>query len=396
MMFADRTMWSSETNPLIVLFEKLKSQKTKIFDLTVSNPTQCGFQYPSQEILQGLLHSENVVYRPESFGNFHARQAIAQEYLKQDIALKPENIIFTASSSESYSFLFRLLLNPGDHVLLPKPSYPLLELLSQINDVFIDRYSLMYDHAWRIDFKSLEKVIGPKTKVIVLVHPNNPTGSYVTMEERNIINVICQKYHLALICDEVFWEYCLEDDGPSSLAANQAVFTCTLGGLSKSLALPQMKLSWITLSGPRQSAQEAAKKLEIIADTYLSVNTPCQNALQEWLSLKPFIQDQIKRRIFQNYQKIFGFLKHETKISAYRIEGGWYLVMHLCEKICEEDFVLWLLEKEHVFVHPGYFFDFHEGVHIIVSLLTPEEILEEGISRLLKCFHSKSLPKDNS
>lgn len=395
-MFSQRTSWNTQANPLINLVDSLRSRNILFLDLTVSNPTECCLEYPHQDILKPFSSKENLLYQPEAFGTVGARQILAQEYLKQGVSIDWNKIVLTSSSSESYSFLFRLLLNPGDHILLPKPSYPLLEILCQINDVLIDRYRLFYDGQWKIDLRNIEEMIGPKTKAIVLVHPNNPTGSYVTDQEREGINIICQKNNLAIICDEVFWDYSLQDTVPESFASNNSVLTFTLGGVSKSLGLPQMKISWITFSGPPQDVQKALERIEVIADTYLSVSSPSQNALSAWLSLKPFIQNQISKRIYNNYHRVLSFFEEENNIFPFHVQGGWYIVVRLSGKICEQDFTLFLLEKEHVFTYPGYFFDFDEGAHLVLSLLTPEKVLEQGISRISECFSCRYLLKDKS
>lgn len=386
LMFSHRTGWSLTPNKLITLFDKIKNEGTSILDLTVSNPTRCGFVYPQKEILEAFLSFENMAYAPEAFGSLKARALIAQDYQQKNIHIVKENIVLTSSSSESYSFLFRLLLNSDDHLLLPKPSYPLFEFLGNLNDVEMDFYSLCYQDRWSIDISSIENAIGPNTRALVLVHPNNPTGSYIQKEELAAINALCVKHHLAIICDEVFLDYSLEEDESrsSSLAANNEVLTFALGGLSKGLGLPQMKLSWIVINGPQAQTQEALKRLEIIADTYLSVNTPSQNALEKWVSLKPIIQNPIKDRLSENQKVFFEIFSKACSAKPLKAQGGWYGILRLNEKICEEQLALKLLQEDHVFVHPGYFFDFDKGHHLVFSLLTDPKVFLEGLKRIQK------------
>lgn len=388
-MFSRRTDWPIEKNPLMSCLEDLKEKKIKIFDLTESNPTRAGFRYPNREILKPLSQAANMFYHPEPFGDRKAREAVSRMYERQGISVKPDQVILTASSSEAYSFLFRLLLNPGDAVLFPCPSYPLFDFLAQLNDAQMNFYPLAYDGRWKIGKEAFQKAITSKTKAVTLVSPNNPTGCFVKSEELKFVNEACQKNNMAIICDEVFFDYVFaEEKGKArSLAANDSVLTFVLGGLSKSLALPQMKVSWIIVNGPKDQVAQALKRLEIIADTYLSVNTPCQNALSDWLLLKEKIQKPIKARIEKN-KKILGAFCEKAPLKLLHSDGGWYGILELPQDACEETWALVLLQRHHVFVHPGYFFDFQQGAHIILSYLTPENIFQEGLRRISE--YSKS------
>ena len=389
-MFSLRTNWPSEKNPLMSLLEDLKAQKVKIFDLTESNPTRAGFRYPARQILRPLFKSQNLLYHPEPLGNIKARETVAKMYQRQGISIDPSQVMLTASSSEAYSFLFRLLLNPGDAVLFPSPSYPLFDFLTQLNDAQMDFYSLGYEDQWKINKEAFQCVVTGKTKAVTLVSPNNPTGCFIKAEELKFVNEACRKNDMAIICDEVFLDYVFaEQKGEAkSLAGNKEVLTFTLGGLSKSLGLPQMKVSWTIVNGPAEQVQEALKRLEIIADTYLSVNTPCQNALGDWLMFKDKIQKQIKVRIEKN-KKALGAFCQKAPLNLLHSDGGWYGILELPSGACEETWALDLLQKHHVFVHPGYFFDFSQGAHIILSYLTPENIFREG----LECLGKYSLSK---
>ncbi len=383
-MFSHRTDWSFTSNPLMVQLNALKEKKVPIFDLTESNPTRAGICYPKEKILTPLRDAQNLLYRPEPFGDMKARQAICAMYKRQGIFIEPVQIVLTSSSSEAYSFLFRLLLNPKEAVLFPRPSYPLFDFLAQLNDVVMESYPLAYYDVWELSEEKLKAAIHENTKAVVVVNPNNPTGSFVKEDELTRLNHICRKHKLVLISDEVFWDYRFEDEkkDAKSLVDNKPVLTFTLGGLSKSLGLPQMKLSWIVVSGPQNRVEDALKRLEIIADTYLSVNTPSQNALSDWFLQKEKIQKQIKARIEKNKSVLLKALS-ETSLSLLRAEGGWYGIIRLCDTETEEKWAMDLLEHHHVFVHPGYFFDLEEGAHLVVSYLTPVDIFEEGIKRIV-------------
>lgn len=382
-MFSCRTHWPSEKNPLMLCLEELKARREKIFDLTESNPTQAGFSYPARPILKALADRKNLSYAPESFGLLTARKAVCAMYAQDGVMLDPAQVVLTVSSSEAYSFLFRLLLDVDDEVLFPSPSYPLFDFLAQLNDVKMHSYPLQYENGWKINEKDFLQAVTKKTKVVTLVSPNNPTGCFVKENELRFINEACRKNDLTIICDEVFFDYIFDEKKATarSLAANQDVLTFTLGGLSKSLGLPQMKLSWIIVNGPKEKVSEALERLEIIADTYLSVNTPVQNALPQWLKIKNKIQKEIKGRIAKN-KKILGAFASKAPLKLLATDGGWYGILPLPEGTDEESWVLELLEKHHVFVHPGYFFDFNSGAHIIVSFLTPEDIFREGLKRI--------------
>lgn len=384
-MFSRRTDWSFEQNPLMLALAQLKEKKVKVFDLTESNPTQAGFAFPHRPILQALVLSKSSLYQPQPFGSEEARRAIVQMYARQGVAIRPEQIILTASSSEAYSFLFRLLLNPGEEALFPSPSYPLFDFLGQLNDVDIRSYPFFYKKRWEIDLLALQERFSAKTRALVLVSPNNPTGSFVKAQELEVINRLCQERDVAIICDEVFSDYVINmhKDGVRTLSGNAEALTFVLGGLSKSLGLPQMKLSWIIVNGPSEKVQEALKRLEIIADTYLSVNTPAQNAVPIWLRLKDKIQRPIQARIQQN-QKVLQDLCAQTAFKVLSLEGGWYGILQLPEGLSEEQFTEQLLRAQYTFAHPGYFFDLEGEGHIVVSLLTRKDVFLEGIKRILR------------
>lgn len=380
-MFSRRTAWPLEANTITATLTKLRGDGAEIIDLTESNPTRCGFAYPTQALLNPLAAAGGLVYDPQPLGNLKAREAVARYYQEKDFSVPAPQICLTASTSEGYSYLFRLLADPGERILFPRPSYPLFHFLGDLNDIQLDFYPLRYEgHAWRIDFEALEALIQSDTKAIVLVNPNNPTGSFIKEKEMQTLNAVCRKHHLALIADEVFGDFVLgEKARPVSLAENAQVLTFTLGGLSKTLGLPQMKLAWLTVSGPDETVKAALERLEMIADTYLSVNIPVQNALGTWLPLRAKIQSLILERIRRNWK----FLKDTCPHQIFDAEGGWYAVLRIPPTFSEEEWVLKFLKEARVFVHPGYFFDFEEEGFAVVSLLPPEEAFQEGVRRLL-------------
>jgi len=385
-MFANRTNWNLNQNQIITLVNKLKSSNIEIFDLTKSNPTQCGFSYPEEKIIKSFDSQENIKYEPSSQGLWKAREAICQYYKDKGIFLDPDQIFLTASTSEGYSLLFRLLVNPHETVLFPTPSYPLFQFLCDINDINMAYYPLSYHNQWDIDFKRLE---GPweetRPKAIVLVSPNNPTGSIIRRHELDAINGLCKANNIPLICDEVFSDFLImtQQDQYFSLSDNSEVLTFVLGGLSKALALPQMKLSWIIINGPEKLMQEAKGRLDVIMDTLLSVNTPSQNALKRWFFLKDDIQGQIMQRINKNYSYLEKESSSCTHCKLLRVDAGWYAILKISDVKNEERWILELLEQDHVFIHPGYFFDFEDQGYFILSLIPENEIFKEGVNRIL-------------
>ena len=378
--FSRRTNWRQETNALNKALEELGRQRIPVMDLTASNPTSCGFLYPDG-MLSALNSLDNFKYQPDACGMSHARQAVAEYYTRQKLALPPKDIILTASTSEAYSFLMRLLANPGDKILIPKPSYPLFQFLLEINDVSFEYYPLVYDGQWRLDCQALERLVDAKTKAIILVNPNNPTGSYISQVELDFLNDFCCKHQIAIISDEVFFDYALIQGDFVSCAGNQRALTFVLGGLSKTLALPQMKCAWILASGPQAILQESLSRLEIIADTYLSVNTPVQNALGVWLNQAPGIQEEIIARVKANWQWIKAHVSDHTQLLS--LQGGWYATLRIPAVKSEEEWVLEFLREDHVSVYPGYFFDFDREAYIVLSLLPPLSIFQEAAGRIM-------------
>ena len=382
-MFSKRTDWELSENPLTLALNDLRAKGVSVFDLTESNPTREGIAYP-KDLLSSFLDPANFSYAPHPKGMLKAREAVARYYADRHVKLSPEDLVLTSSSSEAYAFLFRLLMDPNDRVLLPAPSYPLFSYLAGLNDVDVAYYHLFFDGlAWRIDFDSLEEAADRDAKAVVLVSPNNPTGSCVSSQEIARLNALCSERHMAIISDEVFADYIFDPSRTScpSLAANTGALSFALGGLSKAMALPQMKLGWIAANGPKKQVQAALERLEVIADTYLSVNTPVQNAAGPWLAGRGLVRDQVMARVRANYDHLVKAASDAARVLP--IEGGWYAVLKTRLGVPEDEWALELLREHHVFVHPGFFFDFDEEGYMVVSLLTPEDIFREGMARVL-------------
>jgi alanine-synthesizing transaminase len=384
-MFSQRTNWNLSPNRFAQTIEGLRASGAKLLDLTVSNPTQCGFHYDTQAILSAFQNVNALLYEPLPKGLLSARQQVVRYYLQDHHArLDPESIILTTSTSEAYSYVFRLLCNPQDAILVPKPSYPLFDFLADLQDVSLIPYSLEYAHGWLVDFHSLALALSPRTRAILLVHPNNPTGSYLRDEEVRRFYEICRERELALIVDEVFLDYSFEDSSAKTFAANHEVLTFTLSGLSKIAALPQMKVAWVATTGPGSLVDAALNRLEVIADTYLSLNAPTQWAFPTLFEQRRFLQPQILERIRENHKNLQSMLAPQATCELLDAAGGWYAVLRVPPRHTGEDLVIELLQKHHVVVHPGHFYDFPKDVFLVVSLIAPAEVFLEGISRLLR------------
>ncbi|MBI3307505.1 MAG: pyridoxal phosphate-dependent aminotransferase [Candidatus Omnitrophica bacterium] len=388
--FAKRTNWEIGANALTLAVEAYRKSGKPFFDLIQSNPTHCQFDYLKPELLKNLEDERNLAYHPNPRGMLHARETIALYYENMGLSISPEQIFVTAGTSEAYSFVFRLLANPDDTVLAPQPSYPLLDYLAGLNDVKVIRYPLSLrapqgrsNPGFEIASSSFRTPRNDREfknpKAVMLIHPNNPTGNYVTKSELEFIRKFCRKTNAAVISDEVFLDFCFKEtpEQAPSFAGEKEILTFTLSGISKILGLPQMKISWIVVNGPGDLVQEAMSRLEIIADTYLSVSTPSQNALEAWFEWHPAIQSEILERIFENRQFL---AKHFPILEA---EGGWYAMLQIPGAQSDEEITLKLLQEEDVFVHPGYFYE-TEGNYLILSLITAPEIFQEGVSRLKK------------
>jgi len=396
-VFSHRTSWPRQPNPLTELLEALRRDGRPIIDLTISNPTETGFTYPEKEILSSLANPLSLRYQPEPRGMLSARAAVSSYYRMHNVDVDPSAIFLTAGTSESYSLLFKLLCNPSDEVLVPRPSYPLFEYLAQINDVTLRSYRLQYDHEWSIDLESLRENITRSSRAIVLIHPHNPTGMFLKVDVYREIVRIAREKSLALITDEVFSEYGFEKDPGrvATTAGADEVLTFTLNGISKMLGLPQMKLGWMAVGGTKSAVMEASERLEILCDTFLSVNTPVQVALPQLLKLGEELRMQIRRRILSNWNALNAQFSPKTRnhpCSVLCAEGGWYGIIRMPRIKTDEEWALELLGMSNVHVQPGYFFDIEEEGFLVVSLLVDEDTFRDGIGRIIQYMVSGREP----
>lgn len=384
-MFSKRTTWDFRPSRLFELIQQKRDRGEHIIDLTESNPTRCGFSYNSRGILEALSNEDSLRYVPHPKGLLSARKAVAEFYHRQGVDVEPDYIILTASTSEAYSHLFRLLCNEREAVLLPKPGYPLFDELCQINDVSHRVYQLAYDGEWHIDLSAVEASLSADVRAMVLVHPNNPTGSFVKVKEREVLCRLARAHGAGLIVDEVFEPFGFGADGSQapSFAGNQTALTFTLNGLSKLLGLPQMKLAWIVVSGPSAERREALQRLEIIGDLYLSVGTPVQEALPALLRDSPSMTQQIRNRVRENYVLAKKEIPANSTMSVLHCEGGWNAVLRLPSTRSDEDWALELLRNQNVLIHPGHLFHFEQRSCIVLSLLPPAEVFQEGFRRIV-------------
>lgn len=385
-MLSKRLSWSFAQNPLSRLLNEKRRGGEGVLDLTESNPTRAGLDYPEAEILRSLADRASLVYEPTPLGLSAAREAVSRYYARRQLAVSADSIVLTASTSEAYSFLFKLLCDPGDSVLVPRPSYPLFDYLAALEGVEVVPYPLVYDGAWRIDLGALGPSVGPRTRAILLVNPNNPTGSFVKRDELDSLLELYRSHGVALIVDEVFSDYAMGEDAErvSSLVEVEDALTFVLSGLSKIAGLPQMKLAWIAAGGPAPERRQAYEGLEHIADNFLSVGTPVQLAARAFLDLAPRIQAAIRQRITANYRFLAARIPESSPGRLLRVEGGWYAVLRLPQVRSSEEWALELLGKDNVYVHPGYLFDFAAEAYVVVSLLTPAETFQKGADRLLR------------
>jgi aspartate/methionine/tyrosine aminotransferase len=384
--FSSRLHWDLRPNRLAQALDAKRHAGAKILDLTQSNPTRAGFAYPSGEILRALVDARSLLYEPVPAGMPAARDAVAAYYSDCGAAVEPSRIFLTSSSSESYAWLFKLLADPGDEVLVPRPSYPLLEFLAQLESVRVVQYPLIYHDGWSIDTEALASAVNARTRAIVLVNPNNPTGSFVKGCELEFLVALCARRGIALISDEVFADYALAPDAErvSTLAGVvDGALTFCLNGLSKIAGLPQLKLGWIAVGGPADLHADATQRLELIADTYLPVGTPVQHALQRLLKAGDTVRRQISTRVSGNLQYLRGAIHDHSPAQILKVEGGWYATLRFPRAKTEEEWCLDLLEHQDVLVQPGFFYDFETEAFLVLSLLTESDLFGEGVRRIV-------------
>jgi aspartate/methionine/tyrosine aminotransferase len=386
--FSSRTSWDAGESSYAAAVREARASGGRLYDLTVSNPTRCGFAYDAEALLKPLADARALVYDPDPRGMVSAREAVAGYYAGRGAEVPVDDLVLATSTSESYSFLFRLLCDPGDEVLVAQPSYPLFDFLADLDDVRLRPYPLFYDHGWSIDFAELERAVTLRTRAIVVVHPNNPTGHWTGAREREALEALCARHGLTLIVDEVFLDYSL-NNGPlrESAAGSFAcgahpVLTFVLSGLSKIAGLPQMKAAWIATLGPDRARAEALGRLEIVADTFLSMNAPVQLAMPSWLAGVGAMQAQIQARARGNLAMLQRIAEAAPgRLQVLEVDAGWSAVVGLPECVGEADCAERLVRERGVVVHPGAFYGMAERNRLVVSLIGTAGDFEVGIQR---------------
>jgi hypothetical protein len=383
MKFSKRTEWEFGPNALTLAVAGRRSRGEPVLDWTLSNPTQCEFLYPADEIRAALASPAGLRYVPDPQGSAETRKAISAWYARQGVSLDPGSLFLTAGSSEAYSWLFRLLCNHGDEVLIPKPGYPLFDDLARLNDIRAVPYRCRYDGLWHVDLETVRRGVTDRTRAIVIIHPNNPTGNYLSAAERETLCSMAAEHDLALIADEVFWTFSFEEKTAApSLHGAEAPLTFVINGLSKLAGLPQMKLGWLALSGEPGRAGEATKRLAMIGDTYLSVNTPVQAGLERILEGSSALAETIRRRAAANYCTM-GTLLRGAPITLLTSQGGWNAILRMPGHRSDEEWALQLLQGCGLLTYPGHFFDLEGGVFLVVSLIVEEKKTTEYLDRIM-------------
>jgi alanine-synthesizing transaminase len=379
MIFSQRLHWETRPNRLTELLARKRAEAATILDLTESNPTNASLNYQVEAICQAFADPRALLYEPTPKGMRSAREAIATRYSGVD----PGRILLTASTSEAYSYLFKLLCNPEDEVLVPRPSYPLFEFLAALESIRVVQYPLFYHQGWMLDTEAVEALITPRTRAIVIVNPNNPTGSYLKKDELKRL----ERFGLPIISDEVFADYAFNEDPArvSTLVSAGSIPSFSLSGLSKVSGLPQMKLGWLIANGP--ASEDSLARLELIADTFLSVSSPVQWALPSLLATADSIQHQIRSRTKANLEFLHEHVRGKP-VSLLEVEGGWYATLQVPRTRTEEEWALLLLEEQNTLVQPGFFYDFDREAFLVLSLLTPEPIFRDGITRSIDTIAS--------
>jgi aspartate/methionine/tyrosine aminotransferase len=382
--FSRRTAWDTTETEWAALLRELRTAGSPVLDLTSSNPTQCGFSYDAEEILGALNDPEALKYDPNPRGLLSARKAVSAYYADHGAGVDAEQIFLTASTSEAYSFLFRLLCDHGDEVLIAQPSYPLFDFLADLDDVQLVPYPLFYDYGWHLDPEALRSQITSRTRAIVVVHPNNPTGHFTKLGEREVLEQLCTEHGLALIVDEVFLDYPIEDAvrAPSFATGEHPVLTFVLSGLSKIAGLPQMKAAWISCFGPEPALRHGMERLEVIGDTFLSTSAAVQCAIPKWLAGRGKLQGQVQNRVRANLKNMDQLLGQGSLISRLEVEAGWCAPLRIPATVSDETTVLRLLRERGVAIHSGDFFGFGGSGWVVGSLLCDEPVLLLGINEL--------------
>jgi alanine-synthesizing transaminase len=384
-MFSKRTTWDLHPNRLAERLAERRAAGARLLDLTESNPTRAGLVCP-RDVLAALARPESSRYDPTPFGLPAARAAVAADFARRGFPVAAERIFLTASTSEAYAFLFKLLCDPGDELIVPRPGYPLFEFLAGLEGVGVRSYRSTHDAgAWQVDFASLRDAASPRARAVVVVNPGNPSGAFLKSDERRTLVQFCAERSLAIVSDEVFADFAFAEDPRrvASLAKDGPALVFTLGGLSKSCALPQLKLAWTAVTGPDSLRAQALARLEVVADTYLSVSTPVQAAAPALLARREGLQAPVQQRLRTNLATLRRSISPSSPATLLAPEGGWYAVLRVPQTLTEEERALSLLEKD-VVVHPGYFFDLEGGAFLVLSLLAPADDFREGVGRVLE------------
>ncbi|HWG17929.1 MAG TPA: pyridoxal phosphate-dependent aminotransferase [Acidobacteriaceae bacterium] len=388
--FSARTSWDTSESRFAAVVRVARASAERdgrrLYDLTISNPTKCGFDYDAEALLAPLKDPRALIYDPEPRGLLTAREAVARYYAGHGAQVSAEDLVLTTSTSEAYSFLFRLLCNARDEVLVPQPSYPLFDFLAELDDVQLKSYPLFYDHGWWIDRARLEAAIDEQTRAIMVVHPNNPTGHWTRSEERAWLEELCARRGLPLIVDEVFLDYPLSERsvGRSFATDEHPALTFVLSGLSKIAGLPQMKAAWIAVQGPEEGKHEVLARLEVIADTFLSMNAPVQLALPSWLERAGEIQTQIRERAQRNYTFAHRIAtENPERLHVLEADAGWSAVVTLRGWHGDGDLAEWLVRERGVIVHPGSFYGMPQKNRIVASLIGPAAEFTASIQRAI-------------
>lgn len=389
--FSQRLSEHTSVNQITRAIDKRKHENVPMSDLSESNPTKALSSYPHTAIAKSLGKIQNFTYRPEARGILEARQSIARFYAERGIAVDPDDLFLTASTSEAYTHLFKLLCNPGEIILSPSPSYPLFEHLADLSSVMMKPYRLLYDGSWHIDLEHLRSQICSRTKAIVVVNPNNPTGSFLARSELLMLREISEASRLPLIADEVFQDYPLSEElqPQSCLTSDESLPSFVMNGLSKTAGMPQMKLAWTIVRGPSAFRSAAFERIELMTDTYLSVSAPVQSALSDLLTIGDGIRQEIKQQCKTNLRRLQQTFEG-TAVTVLHLEGGWSAILRLPSILDEETWVLKLIREQNTIVQPGFFFDVVGGPHIVVSLLTYPEVFAKGTKAILRLLKEQT------
>jgi aspartate/methionine/tyrosine aminotransferase len=380
-MFSSRTLWDLRPNRLSTLLAEKRRQGARVLDLTESNPTRVGLPVPD-DLLAPLGSPAGRIYEPAPLGLNVAREAVARDFARRGFPVSADRLMLTASTSEAYAFLFKLLCDPGDEILVPRPGYPLFEYLATLESIRVAGYPLEYDGRWHVSLDALRETLSPRTRALVVVSPGNPSGAYLRDDEALV--QLAAEQGLALISDEVFADFSFQGRPGPSLARDGDALAFTLGGLSKSCGLPQVKLAWTAVTGPEPMRREALGRLEVIGDTALSVSTPVQQAAPALLARLEQLQAPLKGRLESNLRTLRASLPRDSPVSLLEPEGGWSVVLRVPATLPEEDRAVHLLQDLDVLVHPGHLFDFPRGAHLVLSLLPAAEVFGEGVDRLFR------------